>query len=201
LIVSKFGLGASILTTMCIMVSYLWLPESFPQNTDIFKVFFDAIIYGIVIIVVAVPEGLPLAVTLSLAFSLNKMREEKTVIKSIEACENMACVDTICTDYRGILTQCHIEVISIFIEEQTINESNVANLKYYASEDLYNFFCESIAVNTIAFSVRNKETGGEKYIGDPIECSLLRFLNSRLYVDYSFIRNNTLRPIIPPIIY
>ena len=196
IIISKFGLAASILTTIFIIVTYICFPESFSQNTDAFKLFFDAILYGIVIIVVAVPEGLPLAVTLSLAFSLNKMRDDKTVIKSIEACENMACLDTICTDYRGILTKSELEIISIFIEEQSINDSNVANLKYYASEDLYNFFCESISVNTIAFSVRNKEPGFEKYVGDPIECSLLRYLKNKLHVDYSFIRNNSLRPII-----
>lgn len=60
---------------------------------------------AIAIIVMAIPEGLPLAVTLSLAFSTMKMLKDKNLVRKLEACETMGGADNICSDKTGTLTQ------------------------------------------------------------------------------------------------
>jgi P-type E1-E2 ATPase len=59
------------------------------------------LIVAITVLAVAVPEGLPLAVTLALAFSSNKMMQEMNLVKHLDACETMGCATTICTDETG----------------------------------------------------------------------------------------------------
>ena len=65
----------------------------------------DYVIIAITIIVVAVPEGLPLAVTISLAFSVIQMKEENNLVRRLEAAETMGGADEICTDKTGTLTK------------------------------------------------------------------------------------------------
>ncbi len=64
----------------------------------------DDFIIGITIIVVAIPEGLPLAVTLSLAYSVKKMANEHNLVKNLDAAETMGGANEICTDKTGTLT-------------------------------------------------------------------------------------------------
>jgi calcium-translocating P-type ATPase len=72
------------------------------QGDDISKLV-DYLIVSITVLAVAVPEGLPLAVTLALAFSSNKMMQEQNLVKHLDACETMGCATTICTDKTGTL--------------------------------------------------------------------------------------------------
>lgn len=64
----------------------------------------DHFIVGITVIVVAVPEGLPLAVTIALAYSVGKMRKENNLVRVLTACETMGGADNICSDKTGTLT-------------------------------------------------------------------------------------------------
>ena len=64
----------------------------------------DSFLIGITIIVVAVPEGLPLAVTIALAFSVGKMKEENNLVKELASCEIMGGATNICSDKTGTLT-------------------------------------------------------------------------------------------------
>jgi len=65
----------------------------------------DMFIIGITVVVVAMPEGLPLAVTISLAYSVAKMKDENNLVRKLEASETMGGADQICTDKTGTLTQ------------------------------------------------------------------------------------------------
>jgi len=70
---------------------------------------------GVTIIVVAVPEGLPLAVTITLAYSVNKMKDEQNLVKTLASCEIMGGANNICSDKTGTLTQNIMSVTSIWI--------------------------------------------------------------------------------------
>ena len=74
----------------------------------------DYFIVAITVLAVAVPEGLPLAVTLALAFSSNKMMSEQNLVKHLDACETMGCATTICTDKTGTLTANRMTVSVVF---------------------------------------------------------------------------------------
>jgi len=66
---------------------------------------------GVVIVVVAIPEGLPLAVTLTLAFSVKKMYQDKNLVRRMEACETMGGASYICTDKTGTLTKNEMNIL------------------------------------------------------------------------------------------
>lgn len=76
----------------------------------------NAVIVGITIVVVAVPEGLPLAVTISLAYSVNQMRKENNLVRRLEAAETMGGANEVLTDKTGTLTQNRMTVVQIFAE-------------------------------------------------------------------------------------
>lgn len=93
----------------------------------------DILIYAITIIVMAVPEGLPLAVTLSLAYSVSKMKEEHNLVRQLDcnavltlACETMGGSNNICSDKTGTLTKNMMTVMGIYVEEDLVE--NLANV-------------------------------------------------------------------------
>ena len=83
-------------------------------------------IIGITIIVVAIPEGLPLAVTLSLAYSVKKMLYDSNLVRKIKACETMGGANTICTDKTGTLTLNEMHLTTFFNEDlhPTVKDHN-----------------------------------------------------------------------------
>lgn len=86
------------------------------------------IIIAITVVVVAVPEGLPLAVTISLAFSVMKMKEENNLVRRLEASETMGGANEICTDKTGTLTQNKMSVREFYTME-TIYAGRPENFK------------------------------------------------------------------------
>ncbi len=123
---------------------------------------------AVTIIVVAVPEGLPMSVTLSLALSMRRMLSTNNLVRKLHACETMGAATVICTDKTGTLTQ----------NQMSVSEM----LTYCKSKDILK---ESIAVNTTAYlDFTNKEK--IKAIGNPTEGALLLWLYNQgvNYYDY-----------------
>ena len=88
----------------------------------------EAFIVAVSIIVVAVPEGLPLAVTIALAYSVGKMKDENNLVRYLQACETMGGADNICSDKTGTLTKNIMAVTRIFTKEQTITKIDKSSL-------------------------------------------------------------------------
>ena len=88
----------------------------------------DAFIISVSIIVVAVPEGLPLSVTIALAYSVGKMKDENNLVRYLQACETMGGADNICSDKTGTLTMNKMTVTRFFLLENTINDPNKSNV-------------------------------------------------------------------------
>jgi magnesium-transporting ATPase (P-type) len=82
---------------------------------DLFKYFINFLIIGVTVLVVAVPEGLPLAVTLSLAYSVKKMMHDNNLVRHLDACETMGNATSICSDKTGTLTTNRMAVVQSFI--------------------------------------------------------------------------------------
>lgn len=112
--IGNFGIAAAVLTIaiIWIKVSYQlfkarnnnWADGNLSQSEQISK-YVEAIIIAISVIVCAIPEGLPLAVTISLAYSVRKMMDDNNLVKKINSCETMGNADCICTDKTGTLTE------------------------------------------------------------------------------------------------
>ena len=76
----------------------------------------EAFIIAVSIIVVAVPEGLPLAVTIALAYSVGKMKDENNLVRYLQACETMGGANNICSDKTGTLTKNIMSVTRLFMK-------------------------------------------------------------------------------------
>lgn len=132
----------------------------------------NTIMIAVTLIVVAVPEGLPMSVTLSLAFSMRKLMKENTLPRTMHSCETMGATSVICTDKTGTLTQNKMQVSD-------------TKLKEVPSE----FLAEMIVMNTTA-NLDLSDNKNIKVIGNPTEGALLLWLNAKR-VDYQSIRENT----------
>ncbi|XP_061354251.1 calcium-transporting ATPase 1 isoform X1 [Gastrolobium bilobum] len=132
---------------------------------------------AVTIVVVAVPEGLPLAVTLSLAFAMKKMMNDKALVRNLAACETMGSATTICSDKTGTLTTNHMTVVKACVCGK-IKEVNSSKVSSDFSSDLPDsalaILLESIFNNTGGEVVKNKDEKIE-ILGSPTETALLEF--------------------------
>ncbi|XVF24241.1 hypothetical protein REPUB_Repub13aG0110700 [Reevesia pubescens] len=132
---------------------------------------------AVTIIVVAVPEGLPLAVTLSLAFAMKKLMSDKALVRHLSACETMGSATSICTDKTGTLTTNHMVVNKIWTCGRTIKiEGNKSEdvLRSSIAGGILNILLQSIFQNTAAEVVKGKD-GKNNVLGSPTETAILEF--------------------------
>lgn len=141
---------------------------------------------AVTIVVVAVPEGLPLAVTLTLAYSMRKMMADKALVRRLSACETMGSATTICSDKTGTLT----------LNQMTVVEACVGGKKIDSPENksewpsmLYSLLIEGIAQNTTG-SVYVSEGGGVELSGSPTEKAILN-LGVKLGMNFEAIRSES----------
>ena len=145
------------------------------NNSDIIQIFeyaLSSIMIAVTLIVVAVPEGLPMSVTISLALSMKKMLKEKNLVRKLHACETMGAATVICTDKTGTLTE---------------NKMTVLRSQFYCDEDTV---YKSLAVNSTA-GLCEDENGNFKAIGNPTEGALLMWLQQEKGVNYLTLREET----------
>lgn len=152
------------------------------------KVILALIIESISIVIMAVPEGLPMAVTLALSFGTKRMLRDNNLVKDISACETMNNTNYICTDKTGTLTH----------NEMTIRYLFVGNRIFYINErkiDTDNDFCAKIEKHTSAdLTYKNMilnssafENSENNFIGSKSESAILKILKRQM-MDYRFVR-------------
>ncbi|GIQ86005.1 P-type ATPase, subfamily IIB, partial [Kipferlia bialata] len=108
------GTGAAVFTILALIVQWIFsFGDDRTFEAAAFLDWIDYMILGITIIVVAVPEGLPLAVTISLAYSVGKMMEDKNLVRKLAACETMGGATNICSDKTGTLTENRMTVVKL----------------------------------------------------------------------------------------
>lgn len=168
-----------VLAVLIIIGRIVWYFVSYDTNfssgdfwIDFVSYLLKTIMIAVTLVVVAVPEGLPMSVTLSLAFSMRKLMKSNTLPRTMHACETMGAASVICTDKTGTLTK---------------NQMEVAESKLDNVDD--NLLAEMIAVNSTAnLDFANKNA--VKVIGNPTEGALLLWLNEKGN-NYLDIRENT----------
>ncbi|KAG5237965.1 hypothetical protein OIU76_012782 [Salix suchowensis] len=125
---------------------------------------------AVTIVVVAVPEGLPLAVTLTLAYSMRKMMADKALVRRLSACETMGSSTTICSDKTGTLTLNQMTVVEAYIGKQKIKPPDDP-LKLHS--EAVSLLCEGIAQNTTGNVFVPKDGGDIEISGSPTEKAIL----------------------------
>jgi Ca2+-transporting ATPase len=144
---------------------------------------------AVTIVVVAVPEGLPLAVTLSLAFAMKKMMNDKALVRHLAACETMGSATSICSDKTGTLTTNHMTVVKACICGKIKEVDGASDAKSLFSElpdSVMTMLSQSIFNNTGGDVVVNQD-GKREIMGTPTETAILEFGLS-LGGDFSAVR-------------
>ncbi|CAF2314056.1 unnamed protein product [Rotaria sp. Silwood2] len=175
LYIGYIGMSAAFLTLICLIVRYCIttyvIKKQKASGIDV-GYFISFLIQAITVVVVSVPEGLPLAVTLALAYAVRKMMTDNNLVRHLNACETMGNASTICSDKTGTLTTNRMTVVQTYItgNEQLPKAEEV-------NQQVLQLLFESISVNTNYTSKieesKQDDGGLPKQIGNKTECALL----------------------------
>ncbi|XP_069501458.1 plasma membrane calcium-transporting ATPase 3 isoform X1 [Ambystoma mexicanum] len=193
--IGKAGLVMSAITVIILVLYFVietfvvqghsWLAECTPVYVQYFVKFF---IIGVTVLVVAVPEGLPLAVTISLAYSVKKMMKDNNLVRHLDACETMGNATAICSDKTGTLTTNRMTVVQSYIADTLYKEAPDPN---NLPPKTLNVLVHAISINS-AYTSKilppEKEGGLPRQVGNKTECSLLGFVLD-LKRDYQLVRD------------
>ena len=172
-IISRISYGIAIAIVAGRILMYFLSTPGFEWMAFL-AYFLQTLMIAVTLVVVAVPEGLPMAVTLSLAYSMRRMLKTNNLVRKLHACETMGATTVICTDKTGTLTQ---------------NRMQVADARFFGNpsdEVLY----EGIAVNSTAQLDTSKPK--VEVLGNPTEGALLLWLAKR-GADYLKLREGAVR--------
>ncbi|XP_045807063.1 calcium-transporting ATPase 9, plasma membrane-type-like isoform X2 [Trifolium pratense] len=142
---------------------------------------------AVTIVVVAVPEGLPLAVTLTLAYSMRKMMADKALVRRLSACETMGSATTICSDKTGTLTLNQMTVVEAYVGRKKLNPPDDSSKLHSEVLSLIN---EGIAQNTTGNIFVPKDGGETEVSGSPTEKAILSWA-LKLGMNFELIRSST----------
>ena len=203
--IAKLGLAAGLLLFVVTFIEFLVRLSSYPDAKAKGPGFLNVFIVAVTIVVVAVPEGLPLAVTLALAFATTRMLKDNNLVRLLRACETMGNATTICSDKTGTLTQNKMSVVAGTIgtasrfgdkkvgtqadpaastkgTSQTLENDNIdvptTDFVSSLSTVVRDLLKQSIVINTTAFE--GETDGQETFIGSKTETALLSFAREYL---------------------
>ncbi|KAH9230279.1 hypothetical protein K456DRAFT_1752468 [Colletotrichum gloeosporioides 23] len=185
--IAKLGSAAAGLLFFMLLFRFLaGLPNDSRPATDKASSFMDILIVAVTIIVVAVPEGLPLAVTLALAFATTRMLKENNLVRVLRACETMGNATAICSDKTGTLTTNKMTVVAGRFDNTSFSASDnlgtsSPSIPTWASNTSPVFkevLIQSVAINSTAFE--GDEEGKSVFIGSKTETALLQLAKDHL---------------------
>ena len=183
--IAKVGLFVAIVCFIVLLIRWIVENSGFPLD-KFSEGPLDFFIFAVTIVVVAVPEGLPLAVTISLAYSMGKMMKDNNFVRVLAACETMGGATAICSDKTGTLTE----------NRMTVVEGNFCGVNYSVvptPEQLPDTVRQEIvlncALNSKAFLTEDEKTGLVGFVGNRTECALLLMIQKNWGEDYRSLRN------------
>ncbi|KAK9458919.1 uncharacterized protein V1516DRAFT_575259 [Lipomyces oligophaga] len=201
--IAKWGGGASLLLFIILLLRFLGeLPSNHETSAKKGEEFLGYLITAVTLIAVAVPEGLPLAVTLALAFATKRMLKDNNLVRVLKSCETMGNATTICSDKTGTLTQNKMTVVEGAVgldllysskdsanlpadtesEKELLFSSSAGPVPITTVQDgldptVKTILLQSISFNTTAFEDSASE---EVFVGSKTETALLNFARNYL---------------------
>ena len=180
------GLIAAVGTFLAMVIS-IWARH---HGEDILGGFIEAFILSVTIIVVAIPEGLPLAVTISLAYSTKKMYQDQCFIRILAACETMGNATSICSDKTGTLTENRMTVVEGYFADVKYSMDEFATAKITTAA--MDVISENVCINRVAYLVYKDSNGKEldkpNVIGSKTEGALIVMAKNWGY-DYEAVKD------------
>ena len=185
-IIAKYGISISLIMIVALLIAYLVQTDISSKDRDKLSAEILAIIIsGITLIVVAVPEGLPLAVTLALAHATVNMLKDNNLVRHLKACETMGNATTICSDKTGTLTMNQMTVVKAIFSSREFTfddlheeglQTKFKDLDPSFCKKLFSFICFSINVNSTAAEQVN-DKNEIVFAGSKTEIALLIVTN------------------------
>lgn len=200
--IAKLGGGSALLLFIVLLIRFLVsLKDSNASSDEKGQNFMRILITSVTVVVVAVPEGLPLAVTLALAFATTRMQKDNNLVRVLRACETMGNATTVCSDKTGTLTQNKMTVVAgtlglhtsfgpewdftldedaKSVDEKDYNFPTVLDIseaRDKLSDVVKAVLLQSIVANSTAFEEAN---GTTEFIGSKTETALLSFARDNL---------------------
>ncbi|CAI7613334.1 unnamed protein product [Penicillium glandicola] len=189
--IAKLGLASGLLLFVVLFIKFLVRLKDIEGGADAKgQAFLQIFIVAVTIVVVAVPEGLPLAVTLALAFATTRMLKDNNLVRYLKACETMGNATTICSDKTGTLTENKMTAVAATLGTtsrfgkysgvSSDDQSEITPSEFVStlSSSVKDVLLQSIVYNSTAFE---GETDGVKtYIGSKTETALLTFARDYL---------------------
>ncbi|KAF9130356.1 hypothetical protein BGW39_003150 [Mortierella sp. 14UC] len=209
--IAKLGSLAALLMLVVLFIRFfVSIKGKIPAAQEIIKKLVDILIAAVTVVVVAVPEGLPLAVTLALAFATTRMLKDNNLVRVLAACETMGNATTVCSDKTGTLTQNRMTVVAGTLGLKTrfvadnadgdankranvaINKNAIAISQLVSSipASVTQIMHEAIAINSSAFESED-DKGNLSFIGSKTEVALLDFSKKIGGADYRQLREAT----------
>ncbi len=170
--IGKFGLVCAILTILVMIVRCVVnLATANPKrswNSNDTRLIIQAFLIGITVVVVAIPEGLPLAVTLSLAYSVKKMLQDQNLVRKLHACETMGGADIICSDKTGTLTMNKMYLTNFWNMKPMRIYDPVLDYGQFVSPNCQTIFEQAMTCNSL--DDPNKDSG------NPTDMAILKYM-------------------------
>jgi Ca2+-transporting ATPase len=190
--IAKIGSAAALLLFIILLIKFLAaLPHNDRTPAQKGQQFMKFLIVAVTIVVVAVPEGLPLAVTLALAYATKRMLKDKNLVRVLRSCETMGNATTVCSDKTGTLTQNVMTVVAGTIgtssrfsnraakraddrgAQDDVDDVPVQEFIATLCQPVKGLWEQSIAINSTAFE--SEEEGKRVFVGSKTETALLDF--------------------------
>ena len=190
--IAKLGLASGLLLFVVLFIKYLVRLNSIPGGADgKGQAFLKIFIVAVTIIVVAVPEGLPLAVTLALAFATTRMIKDNNLVRYLKACETMGNATTICSDKTGTLTINKMSAVAATLGTTSrygdkdrgdgadrSDDVSASEMVSTLSSSVKDLLLKSIVLNSTAFE--GEQDGVKSFVGSKTETALLTFARENL---------------------
>ncbi|CDP20631.1 unnamed protein product, partial [Coffea canephora] len=174
--IGKVGLAVAFLVLLVLLAD------------DVINAVVKIIAAAVTIVVVAIPEGLPLAVTLTLAYSMKRMMADQAMVRKLSACETMGSATTICTDKTGTLTLNRMTVTKFWLGKESVEKDSYLSI----STNVLKLLREAVSVNTTGSVYRpiNLGTEGLEFSGSPTEKAILSWAVMELNMDMERVKQN-----------
>ncbi|XP_065861073.1 calcium-transporting ATPase 12, plasma membrane-type [Euphorbia lathyris] len=193
--IGKVGLSVAFLVLVVMLIRYFTgntkdengMTEyrgSKTGTSDVLNGVVNIVAAAVTIVVVAIPEGLPLAVTLTLAYSMKRMMTDQAMVRKLSACETMGSATVICTDKTGTLTLNQMRVTNFWLGQESIDQSSYKGILPAILE----LFQQAVGLNTTGSIYKPASGSAPEFSGSPTEKAILSWAVSEMGMDMDIIK-------------
>lgn len=188
--IGKLGLAVALIVLVVLFIRYFTgnieddsgnreFNGSKTKIDDVMNSVVHLVSAAVTVLVIAIPEGLPMAVTLTLAYSMRRMMTDQALVRKLSACETMGSVTTICTDKTGTLTLNKMKVVEFWLESEVIKDETYRGVAPTVLELLK----QGVGLNTTGSVCKLPSTSVPEISGSPTESAILTWALVDLGMD------------------